>query len=420
MSSRFERYEEVVEKLNHLPMFGRQGKSAANFSLKAIRDFCEHLGNPQNQFRSIHVAGTNGKGTTCRMIASVYQSAGYKTGLFTSPHLVDYRERFMINGQWIEKTDLLRFFKEYKELVESASLTYFELSTAIAYWYFNEMRVDVAIIETGLGGRLDATNIVQPLVSVITSVGLDHTDILGETIGEIATEKAGIIKPGVPVVTGFMPESALYQVKKVAESKKAPVFDVQNAKDVLRDFCDPEQSFETKTLAEALNLQTVLLTLNCASKELPVTESNIRSGIKKWVNRYPTGGSFRKIHPHYRWFFDGAHNPDALRLLKKQLQKVAPLDKWVYVMAMMNDKLTAAVLEELREFPRIVYFRPDLERAATCEQVRKLLPETQCLPQDEGPVHEWLQKHKSELVIFGGSFYFYQTVERWMENIADL
>ncbi|MFO7848119.1 MAG: Mur ligase family protein, partial [Balneolaceae bacterium] len=206
MSGHYRNYKDVLHKLESIPMFGRQGKSAANFSLEPIRNFCEKLGNPQNKFRSVHVAGTNGKGTTCRMLASVYQEAGYRTGLYTSPHLADYRERFTVNSKWIPKQYLLRFFQEHSGLIESHKLTYFELSTAVAYWYFSEMETDVAILETGLGGRLDATNIVKPMVTVITSVGLDHTDLLGDTVEMIAAEKAGIIKPNTPVVAGQVPE----------------------------------------------------------------------------------------------------------------------------------------------------------------------------------------------------------------------
>ena len=193
--SSFNSINDVYKWLNEIPMFGKTGASAANFSLRSIRRFCAELGNPQDTYPTIHVAGTNGKGTTCQMLASVCQSAGYKTGLYTSPHLLDYRERFRVNAAQITEQDLLRFFRRFDELLKRYSLTYFEISTAIAFWFFEQQKVDIAIIETGLGGRLDATNIITPEVSVITSVGLDHTDILGDSLGKIAKEKGGIIKP---------------------------------------------------------------------------------------------------------------------------------------------------------------------------------------------------------------------------------
>src|SRR6056297_4132286 len=151
-------------------MFSDRGKSAANFDLERMQKLCAKLGNPQDDVPLIHVAGTNGKGTTCRMLASVYQSAGYRTGLFTSPHLIDYRERMTVNSEWIKEKDLLRFFQGNEEIIREMKPTYFELATATGFWYFRDERVDVAIIETGLGGRLDATNIIQPVASVITSV----------------------------------------------------------------------------------------------------------------------------------------------------------------------------------------------------------------------------------------------------------
>lgn len=420
MSGHYRNYKDVLHKLESIPMFGRQGKSAANFSLEPIRNFCEKLGNPQNKFRSVHVAGTNGKGTTCRMLASVYQEAGYRTGLYTSPHLADYRERFTVNSKWIPKQYLLRFFQEHSGLIESHKLTYFELSTAVAYWYFSEMETDVAILETGLGGRLDATNIVKPMVSVITSVGLDHTDLLGDTVEMIAAEKAGIIKPNTPVVAGQVPEAALEKIRRVADSLNAPLLSVADQKKLIDELEPAPNKSEIGSLAARLNRPSVLLALHCSSGSLPVSNKAIESGLTVWQKRYPAGAAFRKIHPLYPWYFDAAHNTEALGVLKQQLREIAPLKRWIYVMAIMNDKLTPAFAEELDDFSQILYYQMDFKRAASIGKVRQFVPGAEEFQSKGMPEKEWVQKYKSELVIFGGSFYFYETVERWMENIADL
>ncbi|MEX2602115.1 MAG: Mur ligase family protein, partial [Balneolaceae bacterium] len=225
MSGRFTTAEDLHNYLESIPMFGRVGASATRFVLDYMEEFSRRMGNPQNGFRSIHVAGTNGKGTTCQMLASVYMEAGYRVGLYTSPHLTRIHERFRVNDETITDEELLEFFRRYERDLEEVPLTYFELSTAIAFWYLNRQNVDLAIIETGLGGRLDATNVITPEVSVITSISLDHTDFLGNTIGEIAREKAGIIKSGRPVVTGSLPEEALVVIRETAAANGSQVFE---------------------------------------------------------------------------------------------------------------------------------------------------------------------------------------------------
>ena len=187
-------YEETIEYLyTLLPVFHRIGAKAFKPDLTNTLKLCERLGNPQHQFKSIHIAGTNGKGSTSHYMAAIFQSAGYKTGLYTSPHLKDYTERFRINGKSIEKTNIVTFVREHQTLIEELKPSFFELSVAIAFDFFAKEKVDIAVIEVGLGGRLDSTNIITPLLSIITNIGLDHTDILGNTLSQIAFEKAGII-----------------------------------------------------------------------------------------------------------------------------------------------------------------------------------------------------------------------------------
>ena len=206
-----------------LPMFSRIGAAAMKPDLDNTLALCAALGNPEREFKSIHIAGTNGKGSTSHMLAAILQEAGYKTGLYTSPHLVDFRERIRIDGVPVSEDFVNRFTAQHKALIESISPSFFEITVAMAFAAFAEEGVDIAVIETGLGGRLDSTNVITPELSIITNISLDHTDLLGSTITEIAREKAGIIKPGVPVVIGQYNEEAFEVFKKVSDDQNSPL-----------------------------------------------------------------------------------------------------------------------------------------------------------------------------------------------------
>jgi dihydrofolate synthase / folylpolyglutamate synthase len=411
---------DVYSRLNQIPMFGAKGKSAANFSLDAIRLFCENIGNPHLDVPAIHVAGTNGKGTTCRMLASVYQSAGYKTGLFTSPHLVDFRERFMINGEMISEQDLVGFFRKFGDLTDEIPLTYFELSAAIAFWYFSQKHTDIAIYETGLGGRLDATNILESQASVITSIGLDHTDILGNTIDKIAAEKAGIIKPGRPVVTGKLPDEALNVISDIARKKGSAVINTASPVNKKKFTGAMAEQMPLASLSEKINCPVVFAVTHCLSERYPVSLGNLHNGLELWKARYPAGVSFQQLHPDYRWYFDGAHNTEAVKLLMCQMEEIAPLPEWTFVVAMMADKMNREIGKLVSDSGSVFYYSLEFERAASKQQKDDLLTDACELPlnDDKNLTEDWIQKYKSELVIFGGSFYFYQSVKRWLGNIA--
>jgi len=400
-------------------MFGAKGRSATNFSLDAIQRFCEKMGDPHQNIQAVHVAGTNGKGTTCRMLASVYQSAGYKTGLYTSPHLEEYRERFAINSEMIPEKKLLEFFQRYGDLAEEIPLSYFELSTAVAFWYFNDQQTDIAIIETGLGGRLDATNILDPLASVITSVGLDHTDILGETLAEIAIEKAGIIKPKRPVLVGKLPADAHREIKRIASEKGSDVILAADNQLNRRGKEDDFKRQEGLFLSEKINLPVVTSVIRCLSEQYPVSCKQADDGIVKWKIRYSAGISFRRLHSQCNWYFDGAHNSEAIELLLKQLKTDAALSDWTLVLSMMGDKINTDIVKQVSAAGCIFLYNIGTDRSATIDQLRKYLPGAFELPinDDKKPSDEWIQKYKSELVIFTGSFYFYNTVKRWMKSI---
>lgn len=217
-------YEQTVQYLmRRLPMFSRKGNSALKPGLQNITAFCEAIGNPQNKFPTIHVAGTNGKGSVSHLLAAALQHAGYKTGLHTSPHLIDFRERFRINGKLIKKQDVVDFVAANLSLIDQIQPSYFELSVALAFFIFAKNKVDAAIIEVGLGGRLDSTNIITPELSVITQIGYDHMAVLGNTLAEIAGEKAGIIKQNIPVVIGETHPETESVFRKVAALKFTPI-----------------------------------------------------------------------------------------------------------------------------------------------------------------------------------------------------
>jgi dihydrofolate synthase/folylpolyglutamate synthase len=217
-------YQETIDYLyNRLPMFSKQGASAIKKDLVNIKKLCEALGNPHLQFKSIHVAGTNGKGSTSHMLAAVLQKAGYKTGLYTSPHLLDFRERIKINGEMISQEEVIDFVKEHKALFEEIEPSFFEVTVAMAFDYFAKQEVDFAVIETGLGGRLDSTNIIHPLLSVITNISPDHTAILGNTLPEIAREKAGIIKENSPVIISEKSDETAPVFEEIAKEKNSKI-----------------------------------------------------------------------------------------------------------------------------------------------------------------------------------------------------
>ena len=218
-------YQQTLAYLfTQLPMYQRVGSAAYKVDLSNTHLLMELLGNPENKFKSVHVAGTNGKGSTSHMLASVLQEAGYKVGLYTSPHLKDFRERIRIDGEMISENDVIDFVKKYKERFKAINLSFFEWTVGLAFDYFSEQKVDVAIVETGLGGRLDSTNVITPELAVITNIGLDHTQFLGDTLALIAKEKAGIIKNKVPVIIGETQKETTTVFKQKALEMNAPIY----------------------------------------------------------------------------------------------------------------------------------------------------------------------------------------------------
>ncbi|MGM0545547.1 MAG: bifunctional folylpolyglutamate synthase/dihydrofolate synthase [Bacteroidota bacterium] len=407
--------------LNDIPKFQSAGASAAKFDLSRFRSFCEQMGNPQKEFASIHVGGSNGKGSTCSLLASVLRQSGYKTGVYSSPHIIDYRERFRINGDYIPDKALVRFFNVHKNNVETFGLTYFEISTAVAFWWFAESEVDIACIEVGLGGRLDATNIINPVASVISSISLDHTDILGDTLEQIAREKAGIIKADTPVVVGDLPEIALETVAQIAKQNDAPLFTIDA---VEPRFVRPghyqltvkgeKMDIKTNLAApvQAKNIAISWLVFRAIASRYPVRKRAFVEGLKEVQMGF---GRFEKLVEHRQWYFDGGHNLEAVKTLKQSIDTVGDCRRATLVLSMMRDKIRSDVMDEFLEFKNIYYYPLSLERAATFDDINQWLPKAIPFPAADEDRKKLLQRDfDSELVIFSGSFYFYETVRDWV------
>lgn len=423
----FSNIQEVFTYLDSIPKFQNSGKSAANFNLSRFRKFCQAMGDPQKDYPCIHVGGTNGKGSTCQILSSVYRQSGYKVGMYTSPHIMDYRERFKIDGQEIPDALLVRFFQDNESLIKSFKLTYFELSTAVAFWYFNIAEVDLAIIEVGLGGRLDATNIIVPLVSVITSISLDHTDILGDTIEKIAREKAGIIKDGVPVVLGNIGGDANNVIERVAASKSSPVTSIQALQPEFRDHkyylhADGEiltMESGMNTPVQANNIAAAWQVTRLLNQAFPVERAQFIKGIEQVRNIFPSLGRFEKLHDDYEWYFDGAHNLEAVLAMKEVIDTMKPCDEAILVFSMMHDKVGKQILNEFSVFNKIFYHELNTPRAAALEYIQQYLPDVYAFPVSDERQKLLFEEFETELVIFAGSFYFYTTVRDWIATFTE-
>ncbi len=335
-------YTETLNWLfSQLPMYQRVGAVAYKKDLRNTHLLMDELGQPQHRFKSIHIGGTNGKGSTSHMLASVLQEAGYKVGLYTSPHLVDFRERIRINGNLISKEYVCDFIQKHKAFFEANQLSFFEMTVGLAFQYFAEEAVDVAIVEVGMGGRLDSTNVITPLVSAITNISLDHTQFLGETLREIAVEKAGIIKPGVPCVIGdFTPETKLVFEEK-AKEVNAPLFfanqiDEKLASDLAGVYQQKNQSLLLAIL-EQLALQNWIIPSKSVSKGLLNVKSN--TGLR---------GRWEIVQEEPRIVLDTGHNLAGIEAILNQL-KEENYNQLHVVFGMVNDK---SVKEILRILPK--------------------------------------------------------------------
>lgn len=423
---KFNSITDVIACLNDIPKFQDVGARAANMGLEHIAGACNKMGNPQDGLALIHVAGTNGKGTVCHILSDIYSRAGYRTGLYISPHMIDFRERIRINGKIISDEGIVLFFREYYEVIKRYKLTYFEIFTALAFWWFRKQDVDLALIETGLGGRLDATNIIKPIISVITSVSLDHKQYLGTTIREIAGEKAGIIKENKPVVIGNLPGAAISVVRERAQLLNAEVISYEDLKPVKNDgevtFNLYNESKKIKTdlpgPANAINLAICWQIIRKLEKEFPVSWKQFSLAVANARVHSDLRARFEPMVSGKDWYFDGAHNIEAIRNLKKTIKIFKKEDDPIVVISLMKDKIDSKLIKEFSEFKKIFYYELNSERAAGYEEVSLYLNKVQLLSNDEASIRSFFRQCNTKLVIFTGSFYFYKTVKDWIDKFS--
>lgn len=379
-------YEQTIDYLyRKLPMFTRVGAVAFKKDLHNTIAMCERLDNPQNKFKTIHIGGTNGKGSTSHMIAAIFQQAGYKTGLYTSPHLKDFRERIRVNGEMVSKDFVINFVEQQQGIIEEISPSFFEVTVAMAFSYFSEQNVDIAIIEVGLGGRLDSTNIITPELSVITNISLDHTNILGNTLKEIAGEKAGIIKPGIPVVIGEShPETDPVFIQKAKETQSSILFadqQLQISKSAKEgEFLNVSVSKNGNLLFENILLDLTgtyqlknILTVIQAIETLKTLGFKIHndalySALKNVKDLTGLMGRWQILSKNPLIVSDTGHNIAGITEVVQNIN-TTPHKKLHVVIGMVKDKDINGVLNLLPPTALYYFCQPQLERALSAQEL---------------------------------------------------
>lgn len=361
-------YQETTEYLfNSTPVFEKIGAKAYKPGLQTTHELVEHFGHPHRQYKTIHIAGTNGKGSCSHTIAAILQSQGYKVGLYTSPHLVDFRERIRVNGECLPEQYVIDFVEENRAFFEPLHPSFFELTTAMAFKYFAEQKVDYAVIEVGLGGRLDCTNIITPVLSVITNISFDHTQFLGNTLTEIAGEKAGIIKPHVPVVIGEYIEETRPVFEKVAGEHHSPILFAQDEDTAM------EVDMELKGSYQERNRKTILAALNVLRQTMTISDEAIRNGFEHVCELTGLRGRWEKLGEAPLVICDTGHNLAGWKYLATQINDVDAQVKHI-VFGMVDDKDVEHVLQLLRDKlkngVKFYWTQPSTKRAIPVEKLR--------------------------------------------------
>jgi dihydrofolate synthase/folylpolyglutamate synthase len=400
-------YQETVDWMfNQLPMYQHQGASAYKKDLTNTLLLSEYLGNPEKNLKCIHVAGTNGKGSTSHLLASVLQEAGYKVGLYTSPHLKDFRERIKVNGPEvsgeISEDFVCEFIANHKAFFETNTLSFFEMTVGLAFDYFAKEKVDIAIIEVGMGGRLDSTNIITPLVSVITNIGIDHTQFLGNTLASIATEKAGIIKPSIPVVIGeYTTETKAVFLTKAKECDSEIYF----ASDLI------QQSYPSALLGDyqVHNKKTVLQTIHVleSQQEFQISEENIKAGFLNVIKNTGLQGRWQQLNESPKVICDTAHNKHGLEIVMKQVQNT-PFDHLHIVLGVVNDKDLDDVLPLFPKNATYYFCKPNIFRGLDALILQQKATEFGLVGKVYNSVSEAYEKaleeaHEKDFIYIGGS-----------------
>ena len=398
-------YKDTLDYLyNSAPLFQQIGAGAYKEGLENTWALDEHFGHPHRSFRSIHIAGTNGKGSCSHTLAAILQEAGYKVGLYTSPHLIDFRERIRVNGQPVPEAYVIRFVEEERAFFEPLHPSFFELTTAMAFRYFAEEKVDVAVVEVGLGGRLDCTNIIRPDLCIITNISLDHVQFLGDTLEKIAGEKAGIIKPGIPVVIGETTPETRPVFQKKAEEVGAPIhFAEEEVKEV-----HPDWEYELKGLYQEKNRRTLWVALPLLQEEgYRIAESDIQAGFVHVVELTGLMGRWQKLQEHPTVVCDTGHNVGGIQYIAEQLRRQV-FRRLHIVIGMVNDKDVRGVLALLPREATYYFTQASVKRALPAGQLASLAAEAglqgTCYPDVPSAVRAAQKESLPEDFIFvGGS-----------------
>ena len=423
-------YAETLQYLyTQLPMFTRVGSSAYKEDLTNTIELCKRLDNPQDKFKSIHIGGTNGKGSTSHMLAAVLQIAGYKTGLYTSPHLRDFRERVRINGEMISEQHVIDFVADHQKDFETISPSFFEMTVGLAFDIFAKEKVDIAVIEVGLGGRLDSTNIITPLLSVITNIGWDHMNILGDTLQLIAGEKAGIIKHGVPVIIGeYQPDIANIFLQKAAKEEAdisfaSDDFEVkgERVKDKgVSEFLDLEikdnhSQLTTHNLQLDLtgsyqlkNIKTVLSAVEQLREQgFVITDEHLQIALRQVKTLTGLHGRWEVLSTDPLTICDTGHNPEGIQEVLKNIA-ATPYQHLHFVIGIVNDKDISKVLSMLPTDATYYFCRPEIPRGLEAENLKQQAADFGLhgeIYSDVKSAYQWAQKNaeKDDLVFVGGS-----------------
>ena len=421
-------YTQTLEFLfQSLPAFEQTGATAYKPGLERISEFCRHLGNPQRNFFTIHVAGTNGKGSVSHMLASILREAGYRTGLFTSPHLKDFRERIRVDGEMIPKQKVVNFVDKHREKMESLDLSFFEMTAALAFDYFAQSDVEVAVIETGLGGRLDATNVIMPIVSVITNIGLEHTNLLGSTRAEIAREKGGIIKKSIPVVIGEGDDSYNGVLEAIAaENRSRLVYAENEFVCECQEMHAEEQCFSLRRKRDGFlyaaeldllgnyqrkNLVTAATVADLLHESTPLTISRraFLEGIRTAAESTSLGGRWQKIADSPLTICDTGHNAHGLKYVVEQLA-ATPHRKLYCVMGIVRDKDLREILHLLPTEGYYIFTEAQSQRAIPAEELAQVAAAYGLQGEVVKPVPMAVARanelaKKDDMIFIGGSTY---------------
>ncbi|AIM38625.1 dihydrofolate synthase [Sphingobacterium sp. ML3W] len=429
-------FNEVIEYLYaRLPMFTRDGASAYKKDLDNTLALLQALGNPQHKFKSIHIAGTNGKGSSSHMLASVFSEAGYKTALYTSPHLLDFRERIRVDGQMVDQQFVVDFVNTHFALIEQIQPSFFEVTVAMAFDFFAKQQVDIAIIEVGLGGRLDSTNVIQPLVSLITNIGFDHMNMLGNTLGEIAFEKAGIIKKDTPVIVSeYNVETAPTFIEKAkkenaqlefASQKLQSVIQAVNQDHLLITVSDlqgntEQYALDLKGTYQAKNILGVLSVLDkIRTLGYAIPLEAIKSGLSKVQSFTGLQGRWQTLGQDPFIICDTGHNEDGIREVLKNLAQTS-FKQLHFVIGAMKDKDLGHMLPLLPKDARYYFSNPDMPRAMPSDELAAAAHQLGLKGAAYGPVTKAFDAAKEayqdgDLIFVGGSNFVVSEVLAYMK-----